>query len=317
MRKGLKYILKMDVKNIKEKINSNVIIVRLFSLLAILLFGYLFLNSIFITGDNDEISSEFVHITRNSFRQIAVGVFLFAVLMLLSGKLYDVFFSKWNKNLLMGIVCFLALMISVYWVWGSGTAPTADQANICSYASEFNEGDFSGLQNNSYITMCGHQLGIVTFLRILFSIFGDGNYMAYEYFSALMVPVAIYSGGMLVRKFSGQDGKSEFYYLVLSGTFFPMYAYTSFVYGDLSSTAFSMLACLVLLFCIERFSIAKILMLVLTIGISVQLRRNVLIIIIAFLIVIIAKLIQKWDWKVFVLGCSIVGGGYYIAANRY
>ena len=288
--------------------NRSVIIVRLFSLLAILLFGYLFLTSIFITGTIDDISIEVVNITYNKFWPMAAGISFFVVLVLLLGKLYDAFLSKLNKNLLLGIVCFLALFFSIYWVWGSGTAPQADQSHICDFASEFNSGDFSSLQNNSYITMCGQQLGIVTFLRLLFSVFGDGNYVAYQYFSALMVPVAIYSGGMLVRKLSGQAGKSEFFYLIFAGTFFPMYAYTAFVYGDLSSTALSMLACLLLLSCIEKFSVVKVLMLVLTTGIAVQLRRNVLITVIAFLIVIIVKLIQKWNWKMLVTGCGMVCG---------
>lgn len=292
----------------KKIINENNM-AKIFHALAVILFGFLFIASIFITGNNgDDISYEFIIMERNSPAYIVLAVVFFLALMFVAGILYDKIFYKCNKNILLGMVCLISFLVSIYWIWGIAAVPQGDQALICQYASRFNQGDFSDLQRNCYITMCQQQLGLITFMRVLFYIFGDGNYMAYQYFSALMVVVIIFSGRQIVRKISCHSGKVEFYYLVLMGTFFPMYGYVPFVYGDLSSTAVVFLSGWLFLECLEEFSVPKVFALALTAGIAVQLRRNVLVILIAFIIVVAVKLIQQWNWKVLVTGCSILLG---------
>lgn len=299
----------------KKIINENNL-TKIFHTLAIILFGFLFFTGILITGNNvDDTEYEFPIISYNSPTYIVLSVVLFLFLIFLMGILYDKILHKYNINILLGIACLLSLLASVYWVWGCGAAPVGDQEAVCNYASRFNQGDFSALQDNGYMTMNQQLLGLVTFMRILFYFFGDGNYMAYQYFSALMVLVIVFSGGQIVKKLSGHDEKAEFYYLVLVGTFFPMYGYTAFVYGDLSSTAVVLLSGYFFLTCLEKFSLPKAFALALTAGMAVQLRRNVLIVLIAFIIVVAVKLIQQWNWKVLTTGCSILLGVLLLQAG--
>ena len=282
---------------------------RVFHILALILFAFLFCTSIFITGNNsDDIHDEYIYIERNSpLRMLLLFVF-FLILMFLVCKLYDKVLYKCNRNILLGVVCLISFGISIYWVWASGTAPQADQATVLSYATAFSQGDFSGLQEPSYMTRYLHQLGLVTFHRILFFFFGEGNYMAFQFFSAFQVPIMVFSGCQIVRKFSGNNGKAEIYYLVLAGTCFPMYAYTAFVYGELSSTAMILFAAWILLSCLERFSVPKVIGLSVMVGLSMQLRRNVLIVLIAFEIVLIIKWLTQRDIKMFLTGACIILG---------
>lgn len=141
-----------------------------------------------------------------------------------------------------------------------------------------------------------------------FALFGRGNYMAYEYWNAVLVPVFLFAGSQVTRKLSGGSGKAEFYFLVLAVTCFPLYGYVPFIYGDLGSTVFMTLAAWAFLSCLEKFSLGKLFALALTAGIAVQLRMNSLIILIAFGIVVIVKLIGKWDWKKIAMGGSVVCG---------
>lgn len=284
---------------------------RIFHVLIMILFGFLFCTSVFITGNNgDDIHDEYIYIERNSPLQMLLTVVVFLILMFLAGRLYDKIFHRCNRNILLGIACLISSGISIYWVLASGTAPQADQSTVIAYARAFSQGDFSGLQEANYMTRCLHQLGLATFHRILFYFFGDGNYMAFQFFSALTVPVLVFSGCQIVRKLSGNNGKAELYYLVLVMTCFPMYAYTAFIYGDLSSTAMIALATWLLLSCLDKFSVPKLICLAGAVGFAVQLRRNVLVILIAFEIVILVKLLQKWDWKVCIAGCSIFLGAF-------
>ena len=87
-----------------------------------------------------------------------------------------------------------------------------------------------------------------------------------------------------------------------------MYAYVPFVYGDLPSTAFGLLTTWLFLSCLERFSVPKVIALGLAAGISVQLRKNTLILLVALGIVIIVKLFDKIRWQLIVSGCSILIG---------
>ena len=286
-------------------------IAGIFHVLALILFGFLFCTSAVITGNNsDDIRDEYIYLERNSPLKLILILTVFLVLMFLIGKLYDKVLYKCNRNILLGIVCLISFGISIYWVMNSGTKPQADQGTVIYYAQAFSKGDFSGLQEASYMTRYLQQLGLATFHRILFYFFGDGNYMAFQIFSALMVPVLVFSGCKITRKLSGNNGKVELYYLVLTATCFPMYAYTAFVYGDLSSTTLIVLAAWILLVCLDKFSVPKLLCLAVTVGFAVQLRRNVLITLIAFGIVILVKLLQKWDWKTFLIGLSIFLGVY-------
>ena len=287
-----------------------------FHIFALILFVFLFCTSIFITGNNsDDIRDEYIYIENNSPLQMLLIIVIFLTFMFAVCKIYDKILQKCNRNIMLGAVCLVSFGISIYWVLASGTAPQADQATVLEYAKAFSQGDFSGLQEPNYLTRCLHQLGLVTFHRILFYFFGYGNYMAFQFFNAFLVPVLVLSGCQIVRKLSGNNGKAEIYYLVLVVTCFPLYAYTAFVYGELSSTALIILAAWILLSCLEQFTVLKLIGLAFTVGLAVQLRKNVLIVLIAFGIVILIKLLQKWDLKVFLTGCSILLGVFLFQAS--
>lgn len=71
-----------------------------------------------------------------------------------------------------------------------------------------------------------------------------------------------------------------------------MYIYTSFVYGESSSTAFCMLAAWMFLECIRNFRISYLLGLYFSTFLALLLRTNTIIVIIALVIVMVIKLLQ-------------------------
>lgn len=284
-------------------------ITKIFHAAALLLFASLFAVSLFITGNNSyELSDEYIYLEANSPLPTVAAILGFAALMFALGKLYDKLLCRCPRNLLLGIVCLISLSLSLYWVSGSGTAPQADQEQICHYAERFNEGDFEGLSQGCYMARYRQQLGMVTLLRGFFLLFGAGNYQSYQYFLALLVPVIILSGCQILRRISGNNGRAEWFFLSLSLTCFPMYAYTAFVYGDLASTAFALLAAWCFLSCLERFSLPGAAALAFCVGTALQLRQNTIIIFIAFWITAAVKLLQKRDFRILAAGCSVLAG---------
>lgn len=293
---------------LKRKIGET-FFVKAFHIMAMLLYAALFCTSMFITGVNREDRvDEYIIIEHNSVWRTILIIAVFGGAMLLFGLLYDKMLYKWKRNILLGITCVTVLFVGIYWISASGTEPIADQGMICAYANALNDGDFNGIWKGRYLARHDHLLGLTTLLRGLFLVFGRGNYMAFQYFNALMLPLIVFSGCQIVRKLSGNNGKVEMYYLVLIATCFPMYAYTAFVYGEVSSTAVVLAAAWLLLSCLEKFSVPKAVSLALIAGIAVQLRKNTLIILIAFGIVVLVRLLRKFDWKTLVTGLCVLAG---------
>lgn len=288
---------------------------RIFHFLALTLFALLFYYCMGLTGGEEKnLLNEYVYFKKDSVLINAFKIILAAALLFFIGKLYDRFLCKWNRNILLGIVCLFSFAFSVYWVGATNTSPVADQSLVCQYAVAFNRGDFSGLKKGIYIARYSQQLGLVTFLRGLFYLFGEYNYKAFQYFTAATVPLCVFSGCQILRKLTGNNKKTEMYYLLLMVCCFPMYGYVPFVYGDLCSTAIGLLSCWILLSCLERFSFPKAAALGITAGIAVQFRKNTLILVIAFCIVIVVKLIQKVNRQLVITGCCLLLGVFLMQA---
>ncbi len=282
---------------------------KIFHFMALGLFCILFYYGLGVTGEeHEERWVEYITLKQNSIilntakLVIAVGV-LWGI-----GKLFSRFFNNKTANIFLTIACLFSFLFSVYWINAAPAAPEADQMLVCQYAAAFNQGDFNGLKIGRYIARYPQQLGLVTFLRGLYYVFGEMNYRAFQYFAAATVPLCVFSGCQILRHITNNNRRAEMYYLLLVISCFPMYAYVPFVYGDLPSTAFGLLATWLLLSCMERFSVPKVIALGLVAGFAVQLRKNTLILLIAFGVVIIVKLFEKFRWQLIITGCSILIG---------
>ncbi|MBQ8117240.1 MAG: glycosyltransferase family 39 protein [Lachnospiraceae bacterium] len=186
-----------------------------------------------------------------------------------------------------GLIC---VFVSAYWIYTSQTMPQADQSDLVVYAEAYAKGDTSSLQKGGYVANYPQQLGMITFLRGLFGIFGQGNYKAYQYFNACMVFMIVFCGYRIVGYLTDRNVRAEAMFLLLVLCCIPMYGYTSLVYGEIASVALLLLSCCLLLSCLERFKWQKLLLLAVACGGMIQFRENTLIGVVAFLIVLAVKL---------------------------
>jgi hypothetical protein len=175
-------------------------------------------------------------------------------------------------------------------------------------AVDFKNGDTSSLLKGGYVSVYRQQLGLITFMRILFLIFGQGNYKAFQYMSAFMVFAIVYSGYRIIEILTEGSIRAEAVYLVLMLLCIPMYGYTAFVYGEIISTAFVMIGAWMLLSVIDSFSWWKLIILAASCGMMLQIRRNTAIIAIAFMIVILVKIINRPDWRLMLTGAAVILG---------
>lgn len=269
---------------------------RLFNLLCLLLFVFLFGISLTSSWLNHEVDDEFVYFTKDSL----LGN-LFALVLILSGlfllaRLLQKVSHRLPMNLLALGTSVLAVCISLYWVQSSGTYPRADQEFIWEQAQLFNAGDFSGLEPGGYVAIYQQQLGIITILRIcdhLAPLLHTEGWQLFQLFSALTTGLLVYAGFRIVTLITNVHHTAELLYLLLALVCAPMYLYTSFVYGESSSTAFSMLAAWMFLECCKAPRFSCLIGLYVSAVLALLLRTNTIIIFIAFSIVVLIQLLQK------------------------
>ena len=285
----------------------------IFNILAILMFAVLFYYSLGLTGkNNSDLGDEFIYFRTESVILSVLWLSLAIICLYFMGKVSERFKSLKSRNILLVCVCVLSAIISFLWIFNSKTEPYSDQLLICYYANDFNQGDYSELQRGGYVALYPQQLGMITLLRVLFHFFGTENYMAFKCLSALSVPLLVFSGCKIVRNLSDGQAKAELFYVLSVLLCFPMYVYTSFVYGDLISTSISMFGVWMFLSCLRNIHWVKLLMFGISIGIAVQLRKNVLILVAALGIVLLIKILFGRCWKYFMVSVALILGVFIL-----
>lgn len=281
----------------------------IFNAIAIAMFGVLFYYCLGLTGENSaELHDEYIYFKTDIIIWNVACIIAALICLRYIGNLSEKLKTLRARNILLAIVCGLAGAISLWWVFATKTAPQADQQMICYFADAFNKGDFAGLQKGEYVAIYPQQLGMITLLRVIFGIFGEDNYQAFQILNALLVPLLVLSGDKTVRILSKGNVRAELYYILFIFFCFPMYAYTSFVYGDLISIIVGLFSAWMFLSCLERFSWKKLVLFGLAIGLAVQLRENLLILAIAFGIALAIRLLSNRGWRSFaVIGALIIG----------
>lgn len=284
------------------------LLTKIFTVLCTVVFIFLWIAAMLFSWQNVEFWNEFVYKRTDNLFVNIVGMAGGLLIAWLLGKAAEKYADQRKLDVIAVIVGILCVLASICWINLSKTSPQGDQANIIDYAAAYENGDTSSLLKGGYVANHRQQLGLITFVRILFKIFGQGNYKAYQYFSALTVFIIVYSGYRIIRLITEKNIRAEIIYLALMLCCIPMYGYTPFVYGEISSTAFAMLSAWILLSTLKKFGWWKMAGLAVCCGLMLQLRRNTLIIAIAFLTVIIVKTIKKPDSRTLAAGAFVIAG---------
>ena len=147
-------------------------------------------------------------------------------------------------RLLLCLVLLFVLGFGIYWVFASKCIPLGDQASVCTAAEGFRQGDYSMLTMDSYeryLYIYPHQLGLTALIELVFLLFGNGNYLAFEILNCFGAAVCVYSGYRITRLLT-EEKRAWIYYLFLAAACFPLFFYVVFVYGEIPSLTFSLAA---------------------------------------------------------------------------
>ena len=281
------------------------------NIIGLIMFTILMALAYTTTLINNDYSVEIpIALKDNIFLNVLIIILIFFFIYLIN-KVINKFIDKINTNILMIVVSLIMIFVSIIWILSSNSLPDADQAYVCTYAYEFNHGNFEGLLMGQYLGMHHHQLGMVSMLRIIFSLFGDYNYRAFQIINALALGLLVISGDMLIRNmhFNINKKKTEIYYLLLMLLCIPLYIYTDFVYGEILTISFMFLTLWMLLTYLNKHKWYNLLICLIAGTISCLVRRNTIIFIIACTLILIIKVIIEHNRYVITSLITIILAG--------
>ena len=132
------------------------------------------------------------------------------------------------------------------WITSVDRVPVGDQAFIYGGASYFIEGGYFFLGKGAYCDMCPHQLGLIALVELLFRFVGTYNYFACQMICVGMAVGIVIFGYLTIRQLSERTAVAVIYCLLMFGCL-PLIFYTGWVYGDIPSVFFILMAAYYLL----------------------------------------------------------------------
>ncbi|WP_143151445.1 glycosyltransferase family protein [Pseudobutyrivibrio xylanivorans] len=268
------------------------ILIKIFIIIAGVMFMGLTLTSFFISYINTDLRDEHVYrINDNLILNVVAIAIIFTGMVFAKTKLEHVK-NKININVLAILLSFTSIGLSILWVLGSGTEVQADQWKICQAAADFNKGNYQWLEKGEYVAECPHQLGIITLIRIIFFVFGEWNYLPFQILSCISVGLIIY----FIYRFALEitdNWTVSFIALLLAFLCLPLYFYTPFVYGELLSIALSLIVLFLYARLMKAYRHSDLVTLLTMTTMMLLVRKNTIIILVAILGVSFVKLITN------------------------
>lgn len=207
--------------------------------------------------------------------------------------------AKTQRRILCCLTVFMVFFLAFFsfqWIFSADRMPAADQLYCYQVANGFKNGTYIALEKGNYLETYPQQLGLVALLELIFSIAGSSNYFAFEVFSALSVPCIAFLGYRIVREITDDFAVSVCYCLLMTGCL-PLVFYTSFIYGEIPSLLFSLLGVFFALRYRNKRSILYLIGVVLSFATAFLVRKNAIIIVIAFFLTALLWSFKNKDKK--------------------
>ena len=199
------------------------------------------------------------------------------------------------KGLAGGTVLFVAAA-SILWICVSHTYPEADQKAVSWMAYLMSQDYFLYFEPGKYMQIYPNQLGLSAVLEILYRITGGENWDAFRYLTALSNGAVVYFLYKITDRLF-QNRRADC--LVLFGSIgcIQIILYSTFLYGIMLGLAFSLAAFYVLLVFLDRKKMIHAVLAGILIGISILIKNNYSIFLVAMVILLLYKALEGKNLK--------------------
>lgn len=177
----------------------------------------------------------------------------------------------------------ILLSLGLTWVFITQFVPGSDQLDVMSSAYKLRCGDYTVLAPGGYLDRWNNQLGL-TLIEYLFGrVFGDYNIMGFQFLNCFGLTL-LYQKMVDIMDKMHVSRLAQIITLLMGVLFVPMIMYTSFVYGTIWSVALALWAFDFEIKYLDGNRVFDLICCALLIGVAVQVKNNVLILMIAMVI---------------------------------
>ncbi|MCM1101543.1 MAG: hypothetical protein NC079_08150 [Clostridium sp.] len=191
---------------------------------------------------------------------------------------------------------------SFLWVLAADRPPGGDQDSVLSAAIGFLEGNYGALGEGGYCEIYPHQLGLASLEELIFRISGGTDYHVMQWILAAMAVGTVYCVYGILKDLSGRTA------VVVPGTLLAGLCtapilYSSWIYGESPYVFFTLLAARMLARYGRKKTVGALAGVVAAMTLAVLVRKNAMILILAFCLVGAVSAFAKRDKK---LLCAMV-----------
>lgn len=261
-------------------------IMLIFLFIASLLYTAYFKNS-WVGAYNEGIYYEKDNIILNLLYCI---IFIFAV--------YGIskIFKKVNLKIVSIISIIIIGILCFAWINFVQAPVKSDQNQVLICAKEFAKNRFGLLEGQGYFYMHPLQLGCVLGMELIIRIIHTYSWIAMQRVNILFLMAIVYVIMKITKKVYKSDSTNKILNLLLiSCLIIPLFSIV--VYGNIYGLLFALLAVFFLMKYYENRKIRYILLIPFSLSISIILKSNYEIVMIAIVISLLLDLINKFNWK--------------------
>ncbi len=270
----------------KIKRGFNLIIVFLLALAAAAIFVTSFLTTIYY---DMHVDVDFPHYKYETISHLLISMaFVFALFWFINRK------GLFEKNgmflklalIFCSVYCFLLILIIK-------PLPVDDSKLLDDIINSFARGDYSSITEPSgYLYIWPFQLGYVLFGQVMHSIFGQGNYFAWDIVQLISILLTVYFLYKITWELFEDKKICSIMALLSMGMLF-FYNYVTFIYGDILSMAPQTIALYLTVLFLKREKMGYGLWAAPFIGIAVLLKTNSFITLIAMVMLIVMSAFKE------------------------
>lgn len=274
--------------------------------LSILLFGFLtaasLLNTAYFTPD-----SSYGERPEYRWDNIPLNLLFLAAIV---GILYIFYkkqiFEKISVKALAAVAVLFVIGMSILWIQASHTYPEADQKAVSWVSYLMAQNNFLFFEHGKYMQIYPNQLGLAAILEVLYRLTGGENWKVFMYLTALANGAVVYLLYRITNRLY-HDQNADRLVLLASMGCIQIILYSTFLYGIMLGLAFALGAFYAVLLFLERGKWRYAVSSGILIGISILVKNNYSIFLVALVVLLLYDAVKKSGGKSFAAVLIILG----------
>lgn len=279
---------------------------------------WLFLLSIFSTSRLTQDANEYTYYTRDYFwlHILILAALAAFIYFLVNRRILQHINAYYTRNKKAYIkarnMCLIIIgIIGAAWVLLTQSHAGADQYYVLKAAEGLRNGDYSAFQYDGYIAKYTNQIGLLFIEYLIGFIVGDYNYIFWQLLNVVMVVFTYKLFSDILALFNMP--RLACLLAPVSGIlFFPWTLYSVFIYGNVAGLFFATLSFKYALLFIdsadEKCSVKHLLISGLAMMLSVMIKNNYLIFMIALIIYTFAEMLRRRNIQIILLSFAVIAG---------